>query len=89
MANIPINTVALNYNKIGGVAAASAKAHAGAKSEFKTLLDAPEALSGPDAPIRQREEPQGNPARQAAEQTQMIEQARVETKRTGNLSILA
>ncbi|TAH36099.1 MAG: hypothetical protein EYC62_03090 [Alphaproteobacteria bacterium] len=34
MTAVPVNTVAVNYTRIGGVAAASAKAHADARERF-------------------------------------------------------
>ncbi len=34
MAVVPVNTVAVNYTRIGGLATASAKAHADAREKF-------------------------------------------------------
>ncbi len=35
MAVLPVNTIPVSYNRIGGLASASAKAHAGSREKFE------------------------------------------------------
>lgn len=39
MTEMPINTVAVNYNRLGGVAAAGVRAHADSSRSFATMVD--------------------------------------------------